>query len=160
MVVSHNKSQIIPGIWKNDTDKLFADGVGRDGDSEMVLMESSSCYSAEKIDHTMSDTWKLIMMSTDSLRMELLKYQDGSFDTAKELAIFGVQCVKGTITLLKTTIHDEHAWRVVELRSAQIPTQWVNRVEFMKVFELLCTLHVSDWKFFDYFALTYFLVLD
>lgn len=82
-------------------------------------------------------------MITDSLRIELIKNQDGRLDPAKHLAVYGVQCIKGTITLLKTTIHNEHSWEVMELRSAQIPVNWENRYEFMKVFELLSTLDVS-----------------
>lgn len=72
--------------------------------------------------------------------------QDGRLDPAKHLAVYGVQCIKGTITLLKTTIHNEHSWEVMELRSAQIPVNWENRYEFMKVFELLSTLDVSGWN--------------
>lgn len=84
------------------------------------------------------------MMTTGSLRMDLIKYQDGTYDTGKELAAYGVQCIKYRITLLKTSIHDCSSWEVVELRSAQIPTEWANRFDFMKVFELIFTLNVSD----------------
>lgn len=52
-------------------------------------MESSGSYAAERVDHTMEDTWKLIILTTDSLRTELINYQDGRFDTVKELAIYG-----------------------------------------------------------------------
>lgn len=48
MVLSHSKSQIIPDTWKNDTDKLFAEGVGRNGDTEMVLMEFSPSATVTK----------------------------------------------------------------------------------------------------------------
>lgn len=56
---------------------------------QLILMESSGSYAAERVDHTMEDTWKLIILTTDSLRTELINYQDGRFDTVKELAIYG-----------------------------------------------------------------------
>lgn len=76
--------------------------------------------------------------------MDLVKYQDGIYDTGKELAAYGVQCIKDRATLLKTTIYDCSSWQVVALQSAQIPTtEWSNRFGFMKAFKLVLTLNVS-----------------
>ena len=121
-----------PGVWNNATNKLYADGLGRAANVDRAIMESSSGYAFEKVEHTMDDTLKLVMMTTDSLRTELLKYQDAKCETAKELAIYGVQCVRSTLTLLKATLCDQSAWQALERRSAQLPTNWSNRCEFMK----------------------------
>ncbi|EIE82629.1 hypothetical protein G6F55_000995 [Rhizopus delemar] len=83
LVLSHGKSQIIPGVWNNTTEKLFADGVGRQDGFEIVIMESSGPFLTENIEHSVDDTWKLITMTTNSLRNEILKYQDASIETAK-----------------------------------------------------------------------------
>lgn len=83
LVLSHGKSQIIPGVWNNTTEKLFADGVGRQDGFEIVIMESSGPFLTENIEHSVDDTWKLITMTTNSLRNKILKYQDASIETAK-----------------------------------------------------------------------------
>ncbi|KAL7330694.1 hypothetical protein PS15p_205602 [Mucor circinelloides] len=51
-MLSHANSQVIPGVWDNSTEKLFADGVGR--------KESSGPFSTECIDHSLEDTCKLM----------------------------------------------------------------------------------------------------
>lgn len=64
MMLSHNKSQIIPGVWNNTTEKLFSDGVGRKDGFEVIVMESSGPYSVEYVEHSIEDTWKLIILTT------------------------------------------------------------------------------------------------
>ncbi|KAL1927058.1 hypothetical protein VTP01DRAFT_5021 [Rhizomucor pusillus] len=46
-----------------------------------------SSYAAERVDLTMEDTWKLIILITDSLRKELINYQDGRFATANRFDV-------------------------------------------------------------------------
>lgn len=147
MMLSHNKSQVIPGVWNNTTGKLFSDGVGRKDGFEVIIMESSGPYSTEYIDHSVEDTWKLIIMTTNALRNEILKYQDASIETAKGLAAFGLQCICDRITLIKTSLFGPSKWQVVELRSATIPVTWDSRIDLMSVFELLATLQVNFFQF-------------
>ncbi|KAI9277226.1 hypothetical protein BDA99DRAFT_429753, partial [Phascolomyces articulosus] len=45
----------IPSVWNKSIERLFADGVGRKGGFEVVIMESSGPFSTEYIDHP----WKL-----------------------------------------------------------------------------------------------------
>lgn len=85
-MLSHANSQVIPRVWNNSTEMLFADGIGRKDAFEVVIMESSGPFSTEYIDHSLEDTWKLITMTSNSLRNEILKYQNASFETAKNLA--------------------------------------------------------------------------
>lgn len=85
-MLSHANSQVIPGVWNNSTEKLFEDGVGRKDGFEVVIMESSGPFPTEYIDHSLEDTWKLITMTNNSLHNEILKYQNASFETAKNLA--------------------------------------------------------------------------
>ena len=63
-MLSHNKSQVITGVWNNTTEKLFSDGVGRKDGFEVIVMESSGPYSVEYIEHSVEDTWKLIILTT------------------------------------------------------------------------------------------------
>ncbi|KAG2191729.1 hypothetical protein INT47_004168 [Mucor saturninus] len=140
MMMSHKKSQVIPGVWNNTTEKLFSDGVGRKDGFEVIIMESSGPYSTENIDHSVEDTSKLITLTTDSLRNEILQYQDASIETAKLLSAFGIQCICDKITLIKTSLFGPTRWQVVELRSAIIPVTWDSRMNLMSVFELLAVL--------------------
>ncbi|KAI9355768.1 hypothetical protein BD770DRAFT_411541 [Pilaira anomala] len=68
--------QVIPGVWNNTTEKLFSDGLGRKDGFEVIIMESSGPYSTENIDHSVEDTSKLIILTTNSLRNEILQYQE------------------------------------------------------------------------------------
>ncbi|CAO3700431.1 unnamed protein product [Rhizopus stolonifer] len=147
MMLSHNKSQVIPGVWNNTAEKLFSDGVGRKDGFEVIIMESSGPYSIEHIDHSVEDTWKLIILTTNSLRNEILKYQDASIETAKGLTAFGIQCICDKITLIKTSLFGPTKWQVVELRSATIPVTWDSRMDLMSVFELLAILQVNIFNF-------------
>ncbi|KAI9478199.1 MAG: hypothetical protein EXX96DRAFT_650552 [Benjaminiella poitrasii] len=93
---------MIPGVWNNITEKLFADGLGcRDG-FEVIVLESSSPYSVEYVDHSIGDIWKLIITTTNSLRNNIVKYQDASFSTAKALSVFSTQRIRDKITSLCT----------------------------------------------------------
>ena len=40
-MLSNANSQIIPGVWNNTTERLFADGVGHKDGFEVIIMESS-----------------------------------------------------------------------------------------------------------------------
>lgn len=146
MVRAHSTSQRVPGAWTNKTDNLFADGIGRRDGSEVIVMESSGSYAKEDIDHSVGDTMKLIKMATSSLRSGILKYPNASIETAKGLAVFGVQCICDKITLTKYSLHDSRKWEVLELRSATILVTWNSRFSLVHVFELLATLQVSSLK--------------
>lgn len=123
-MLSHAKSQIIPGVWNNNTERLFADDVGRKDGFEVVIMESSDPFATEYIDHSLEDTWKIITMTSNSLRNEILKYQTASFTTATDLASYGIQCICDKITLTKCSLYSTTKWQVIELRSAIIPVSW------------------------------------
>lgn len=109
-------------------------------------MESSGPYSIEYIDHSVEDTWKLIILITNSLRNEILKYQSASIETAKTVTTFGIQCICDKITLIKTSLFGPTEWQVVELRSATISVTWDSRMDLMSVFDLLAILQVSIFK--------------
>ncbi|KAG2210573.1 hypothetical protein INT47_002515 [Mucor saturninus] len=143
-VLSHSNSQMVPGVWNNTTEKLFADGIGRENGFEVIIMESSGPHSTEHIDHSMGDTQKLITMASNSLRDEILKYQDASFDTAKNLSVYSIQCIRDKITLIKTSLYNPSIWQIVELRSATILVTWDARVNMVAIFELLATLQASS----------------
>ncbi|RCH91250.1 hypothetical protein CU097_008155 [Rhizopus azygosporus] len=112
-MLSHIKSHMIPGVWNNPTERLFADGIG----CEYVNNHDNQFY-----------------------RNEILKYQDASIETAKGLAAFGTQCTCGKITLIKSSLCSPTKWQIAELKSATIPVTWNPRTGMMSVFELLATL--------------------
>jgi hypothetical protein len=59
MVLANHQSQVIPGIWNNTTEKLYADGIARKNGFEIIIMESSGPFAVEYVEHSMGDTWKL-----------------------------------------------------------------------------------------------------
>ena len=70
---NHLQSQLVPGVWNNTANKLFADGLERCEEFDIILIESLGGYEKENLNYSMGDTWKLIMMLTDSLGQELIK---------------------------------------------------------------------------------------
>lgn len=103
---------MVSGVWNNTTEKLFADGIARSNSFEVVIMESSGSYATEYIEHSMEDTQKSITMSVNSLRNEILKFQDASFNTAKKLSVFSIQCICNKITLMKTSLCTPNKWQI------------------------------------------------
>ncbi|KAG2212943.1 hypothetical protein INT45_010391 [Circinella minor] len=116
-VASHAKNQIVPGLWQNETTRLFADGIGCQDKSEVILMESFSGFPEERMDPSIGDTWKLIRMTTDSLCNMLTKFQDSSIETSKKLAT-----------------------------SVSIPNRWGYNDDMVMVFELLAMLHIELYE--------------
>ncbi|KAI8056318.1 uncharacterized protein B0P05DRAFT_287114 [Gilbertella persicaria] len=74
--------------------------------------------------------------------MLLRRKQDCKHSSVLNLAVYGIQCIKSKLTLMKTTL-DSHSdcFQIVELRSASIPTTWAQRTDMIRVFELLVCLH-------------------
>ncbi|CAO3658845.1 unnamed protein product [Rhizopus microsporus] len=87
---------MIPGVWNNTTERLFADGVGCGDGFEVIIMESSGPLFTEDIDHFIEDTWK----------NEILEYQDASIEAVKGLAVFRIQYICGKITLIKSSLRN------------------------------------------------------
>jgi hypothetical protein len=143
MLHSYNKSQEIRGIWTNEKEHHFADGVGRRDQSERIVMESSSGFAKENIEHTIEDSLKLVTTTISALQSDVSHNMDASFSTMKEYATYGVQCIKSRITLLKCSIHDIDHWKIEELRSAFIPITWNALPGWVTVFELSACLIVS-----------------
>lgn len=107
-------------------------------------MEPPSCYEAEDLEHSLGDTYKLIKLTTASLHEIIKRKQDCKASSAPKLAVFGIQCIKDKLTLIKTTLDSKlENYEIMELRSCTIPTTWRGRFGMIKVFELLACLHVS-----------------
>lgn len=142
---SNQENQRDPGIWLNSKNNIFSDGIGRTNiQQEKIFMESSSSFQLEDFEHSIGDTYKLVESMSSSLHTMLRRKQDCKFSSVLNLAVYGIQCIKSKLTLMKTTL-DPHSDRlqVVELRSAIIPTAWAQRTGMIRVFELLVCLHVS-----------------
>lgn len=137
-IIAHKQRQITPNVWLNKTATCFADGVGCMDDKEKIIMESSSSFQSEDIEHTLGDTMKLIGLMTSTLHMDICSNLDCSYEDILELSVLGVQVIKDRITLLKTIIdRDGDKYQVLELRSAKIPTTWENRIELMNLYDVL-----------------------
>lgn len=144
-VKSNQENQRDPGAWLNSKNNTFSDGIGRTNvQQEKIFMESSSGFHVEDFGHSVGDTYKIVESMTSSLSIMMLHKQDCKFSSVLNLAVYGIQCIKNRLTLMKTTL-DPHSdrFQIVELRSASIPTTWAQRAGMIKVFEILVCLHVS-----------------
>ncbi|KAG1636154.1 hypothetical protein G6F45_001510 [Rhizopus arrhizus] len=142
-VKSNQENQRDPGAWLNSKNNTFSDGIGRTNvQQEKIFMESSSGFHVEDFGHSVGDTYKIVESMTSSLSIMMLHKQDCKFSSVLNLAVYGIQCIKNRLTLMKTTL-DPHSdrFQIVELRSASIPTTWAQRAGMIKVFEILVCLH-------------------
>ncbi|CAO3699389.1 unnamed protein product [Rhizopus stolonifer] len=140
---SNQENQRDPGIWLNSKNNIFSDGIGRTNiQQETIFMESSSSFQMEDFEHSIGDTYKIVESMSSSLNTMLRRKQDCKLSSVLNLAVYGIQCIKSKLTLMKTTL-DLHSDRlqIVELRSASIPTVWAQRIGMIRVFELLVCLH-------------------
>lgn len=105
-----------------------------------MFIESSSGLIQENISHTLEDTLKILVESNGALCYILNHFKNSRMKTALKETTFGVQVIKDTITLSKMNLKEDRLWKFVELRSANIPTNWSDRFNWVKMFELIATL--------------------
>lgn len=142
--VAYTDNQRAPGIWSNKTKKLYADGIGRRSNKEVLIMESSSPFEKEDLNHSLEDSMKLIDVMVSTLNISISSKLNTKFTTLLDLAVYGVQMIRNRLTLMKTTLDPSgKKWRIVELRSAVVPTSWNHGVYLSQWFELLVYLYVS-----------------
>ncbi|KAG1042672.1 hypothetical protein G6F43_011838 [Rhizopus delemar] len=104
------------------TDRKYADGIGKTNNYEALFIESSS------------------VECNGALCYILSHFKNSRFKTALKKSTFGVQVIKDTVTLSKMNLKEDRLWKFVELRSANIPTNWSDRFNWVKMFELIATL--------------------
>ncbi|ORE09260.1 hypothetical protein BCV72DRAFT_287715 [Rhizopus microsporus var. microsporus] len=85
---------------------------------------------------------KILECNIASLREEACHYENASLETFEKLGAYGVQIIKTQVALSKTIIHDKHRWKNIEMRSAQIPRTWDDRL-LLEYLELLGTLYIE-----------------
>ncbi|KAI8147861.1 hypothetical protein BJV82DRAFT_664207 [Fennellomyces sp. T-0311] len=107
---------------------------------EVVVVEASSGPVGEKVVHTIEDTLKIMECTTASLSAIAAKYRHASITTLKKLRVYSVHLIKNKMTLSYTSLNDAYSWRRMDLRTAEIPTKWLDRIDMIRYFELLATL--------------------
>ncbi|KAG0778951.1 hypothetical protein G6F22_010924 [Rhizopus arrhizus] len=110
---------------------------------EMVVVESASGMVEEHTTHSLEDSVKILECNVAALREEACHYENASLETFRKLGAYGVQIIKTQVTLSKTMIHDKNRWKSIEMRSAQIPRTWDDRLLILKYLELLGTLYIE-----------------
>ncbi|GAN01524.1 hypothetical protein MAM1_0008d00957 [Mucor ambiguus] len=140
----HALAEINLNNWIKPTSR-FCDGLGFDWlDKERLSMEGSSGQHEEKIDHTISDTAKQISNTISTLKGFTMANMDASFETLRQVKIFGLQAIERTITLTETSYDEEstkYLYKVI--RTARIPIEYEERYDWLRVFELLAYLLVE-----------------
>jgi hypothetical protein len=86
---------------------------------------------------------KLISECNGALYYILSQFNKCSFETALKRSTYGIQIIKNTATLSRMNLKNDLLWKFVELRSAQVPTSWNDRFDWVKMFELLATLYLG-----------------
>ncbi|KAI8094666.1 hypothetical protein BDF21DRAFT_409218 [Thamnidium elegans] len=127
--------------WTKDKNG-FADGIGYTGQDERLLMEASSGGLEENLDHTLGDSLKLLENLTAILNTYRAKYLNSDKTTFSKLKVFGIQCVKTTITLVSVSAPGDGKILYHTPRSSQIPTTFDERHHLLSLFELLAYLLV------------------
>jgi hypothetical protein len=129
---------------KKDNLKLL-DGVGTLAkvDSTYLVMESSGFSNDNVVSHSLNDTLKNIKNGHDSLKYLFSQYRNASFDTIKKVSIFSCQIIENKITLIKYAVKSRTTWKVVECRSATVPLDIKDSLEYMRVFEVFAFMLVS-----------------
>lgn len=114
------------------------DGVGTLAkiDSTYLVMESSGFSNDKVVSHSLNDTLKNIKNGHDNLKYLFSQYRNASFDTIKKVNIFSCQIIENKITLTKYAVKSRSTWKVVECRSASVPLNIENSLDYMRVFEL------------------------
>ncbi|KAL9538348.1 hypothetical protein PS6_011580 [Mucor atramentarius] len=122
---------------KKDNLKLL-DGVGTltKIDSTYLVMESSGFSNDKVVSHSLNDTLKNIKNGHDNLKYLFSQYRNASFDTIKKVNICSCQIIENKITLIKYAVKSRSTWKVVECRSASVPLNIENILDYMRVFEL------------------------
>ncbi|KAI9277319.1 hypothetical protein BC943DRAFT_284930, partial [Umbelopsis sp. AD052] len=90
--------------------------------------------------HSNGDTLKLIQSATEILRAELLNNLDCSYSTFLRRKVMVIQTVMNKMTLSSVSLLDNERYKVVEVRSGNIPVKWEDRYSWMRIFELLSTV--------------------
>lgn len=96
----------------------------------------------EHTTHSLEDTMKILECNVAALREEACHYENASLETCDKLDAYGVQIIKTQVALSKTMIHDKRCWKNIEIRAAQIPRTWDDRLLLLELLELLGTLYV------------------
>jgi hypothetical protein len=110
-----------------------------------ILILSDIFYSGilkEHTTHTIEDSLKILECSMSALRKEASHYKNASKKTFEELKVFSVHVVTTQVTLCEMSFHDENNWKVLETRTAKLPTNWNDRICLVQYLELLATLFV------------------
>lgn len=127
--------------WAKDKNG-YADWIGYTGQDERLLMETSSGGLEEDIDHTLGDSLKLLENIAAILNTYRSKYLDSNKTTFSRLKVFGIQCIKTTITLISVSAPGDGKFLYHTPRTSQIPTTFDERHHLLSLFELLAYLLV------------------
>lgn len=129
----------------NFQDRKYADALGRNtvSSNEEVFVECSSGFDKEITCHSLDDTLKLLTCCSNSLLHIMKLNKRASIETMMKKCTFGIQVIKNTITLTKLTLSKSGKWRLVELRSANVPASWELRSNWNVIFEMLAIIFIQ-----------------
>lgn len=143
----HVEFTIGSNTWMRTATTKYRDGLEYDinSRSRLVMEGSSNSTSEENIEHTQEDTVKTLYASIENLNSFIRRHCSASFSSLCSVVSFSVPCVCNTITLSTTTMdcNNVGAYIQTEVRSAEIPLTFQNRLSRMYVFELVAYLYTS-----------------
>ncbi|KAK4516824.1 Ubiquitin fusion degradation protein 4 [Mucor velutinosus] len=120
------------------TRKLHDGILSNKAETIAIILESSG--SEHSTAHIIDDTYKQLKSTSDFYKYLISKYTMGSLQTLMAIKIPCVTIISNCLTLCLTTIHNEHKWKYVEVRSCVIPTNTKERKAWIKAFEFLACL--------------------
>lgn len=120
----------------------YADGIGYTNQEERLLFEASSGGLEEDLNHTLGDSLKLLENLTAIVNTYRSKYLNSNRTTFSKLKVFGIQCIKTTITIVSVSAPGDGKFLYQTPRTSQIPTTFNERHHLLQLFELLAYLMV------------------
>ncbi|KAG0162020.1 hypothetical protein DFQ28_003703 [Apophysomyces sp. BC1034] len=142
----HAFAQMDPKLWEKGQAR-FADGLGYDWyGEERLIMEGSCGQHKEKVSKTVDDSVKQISSMIAMLKGMASSHRNASFATMLKTKVFGLQSIKTTLVLSEVQFTEQGKFTYNQLRTAEIPTSYMQRSKWLRVFEQLYYRSSSYWN--------------
>ncbi|ORE00756.1 hypothetical protein BCV72DRAFT_237410 [Rhizopus microsporus var. microsporus] len=122
----------------------YVDGMGYDKRrNERAVFEASSGQYNANADKIIDDSTKQISSMMSMLKGIASRHLNAKFETLLKTKVFGIQSIKTNLVLSEVLLREDGRYHYSEVRSAEVPTEYVERNRWIKVFEILCYLFVE-----------------
>ncbi|KAF9968609.1 hypothetical protein BGZ73_009196 [Actinomortierella ambigua] len=147
--VDLHETNISSSTWRPSNSTQYLDGRGYDSEGRnWMALEASSGQHKEKVEHTINDTIKNAYHAIALVKAIVRRHQYSRFTTITRFLAFTVQSVRRTLTLTTTQLDPDQPGRYIiqQRRVADVPTTYGQRLDWLKVFEMVAFLLMAMGK--------------